>query len=124
MLDRNRLDETWPGWLRAMSLLVRNYHGQSAQAAAASYRAAREQATLSPAPRSLIRLAPEPPQDWLDKAFGYSGPGLFQRDVGAAQYGPHDDAGHRLADRAGRRSDDDAGHDEGRPCCGRLVPRH
>jgi hypothetical protein len=43
--------------------------------------AAREQATLSPAPRSLIRLAPEPPQDWLDKAFGYSGPGLFQRDV-------------------------------------------
>jgi hypothetical protein len=58
MLDRKRLDETWPGWIRAMSLLVRNYHGQSAQAAASSYRAAREQATHSPAPRSLIRLAP------------------------------------------------------------------
>lgn len=81
MLDRNRLDETWPGWLRAMSLLVRNYHGQSAQAAASSYRAAREQATHSPAPRSLIRLAFEPSQEWLDKAFGYSGPGQFQRDV-------------------------------------------
>jgi hypothetical protein len=81
MLDRKRLDETWPGWIRAMSLLVRNYHGQSAQAAASSYRAAREQATHSPAPRSLIRLAPEPSQDWLDKAFGYSGPGQFQRDA-------------------------------------------
>ncbi len=81
MLDRKRLDETWPGWLRAMSLLVRNYHGQSAQAAAAAYRAARERATLSPAPRSLIHLAPPPPQEWLDKAFGYSGPGMFQRDI-------------------------------------------
>jgi hypothetical protein len=81
MLDRKRLDETWPGWLRAMSLLVRNYHGQSAQAAASTYRAAREQATLSPAPRSLIKFAPTPSQDWLDKAFGYSGPGSFQRDV-------------------------------------------
>jgi hypothetical protein len=81
MLDRKRLDETWPGWIRAMSLLVRNYHGQSAQAAASSYRAAREHATHSPAPRSLIRLAPPPSQDWLDKAFGYSGPGQFQRDA-------------------------------------------
>jgi hypothetical protein len=81
MLDRKRLDETWPGWIRAMSLLVRNYHGQSAQAAASSYRAAREQATHSPAPRSLIRLAPLPSQEWLDKAFGYSGPGQFQRDT-------------------------------------------
>jgi hypothetical protein len=81
ILDRKRLDETWPGWLRAMSLLVRNYHGQSAQAAASAYRAAREQATHSPAPRSLIRLAPEPSQDWLDKAFGYSGPGQLHRDV-------------------------------------------
>lgn len=81
MLDRKRLDETWPGWLRAMSLLVRNYHGQSAVAASAAYRTARERATQSPAPRSLIRLAPEPSQDWLDKAFGYSGPGTFQRDI-------------------------------------------
>jgi hypothetical protein len=81
MLDRKRLDETWPGWLRAMSLLVRNYHGQSAQAAASTYRAAREQATHSPAPRSLIKFAPVPSQDWLDKAFGYSGPGSFQRDI-------------------------------------------
>lgn len=81
MLDRNRLDETWPGWIRAMSLLVRNYHGQSAQAAASSYRAAREQATHSPAPRSLIRLAPVPSEEWLDRAFGYSGPGQLRKDV-------------------------------------------
>lgn len=80
-LDRDRLDETWPGWIRAMSLLVRSYHGQSAQAAASSYRAARVQATQSPAPRSLIKLAPEPAQEWLNKAFGYSGPGQFSRDT-------------------------------------------
>lgn len=80
-LDPKRLNETWPGWIRAMSLLVSNYHGQSAQAAASSYRAAREQATHSPAPRSLIQLAPQPPNEWLNKAFGYSGPGQFNRDT-------------------------------------------
>lgn len=80
-LDPKRLDATWPGWIRAMSLLVTNYHGQSAVAASATYRAAREQATHSPAPRSLIKLAPAPSQDWLDRAFGYSGPGQFQRDI-------------------------------------------
>lgn len=80
-LDRNRLDETFPGWLQGMKLLVRNYHGQSSQAAASTYRAAREQATLSPAPRSLVKLAPQPAEEWLDKAFGFSGPGQMQRDV-------------------------------------------
>jgi hypothetical protein len=41
MLDAKRLDETWPGWIRAMTLLVTNYHGQSAAAASRFYRAAR-----------------------------------------------------------------------------------
>lgn len=81
MLDRNRLDETWPGWIRAMTLLVRNYRGQSSQAAASAYRAAREQATFSPAPRSLIRLAPAPDETLIHRAFGFSGPGMFQRDI-------------------------------------------
>lgn len=80
-LDPKRLDETWPGWIRAMSTLVTGYHGQSAVAAAASYRSARQLATNSPAPSSLIRLAPAPDQSWLDKAFGFSGPGALQRDV-------------------------------------------
>lgn len=80
-LDPKRVDETFPGWIRAMSLLVRSYHGQSAAAAASSYRAAREQATHSPAPRSLIHLAPTPSPEWLDKAFGFSGPGMLNRDT-------------------------------------------
>lgn len=81
MLDSKRLDETWPGWLRAMSLLVRNYHGQSATAAAATYQAARRQATGESLPSSLIRLAPAPSHEWLTRAFGFSGPGQYQRDV-------------------------------------------
>lgn len=81
MLDGKRLDETFPGWMRAMSLLVRNYHGQSAAAASAAYREARAQATLSPAPRSLIKLAPAPSEEWMARAFGFSGPGMLQRDT-------------------------------------------
>lgn len=80
-LDKNRLDVTFPGWISAMRLLVTNYHGQSAAAAASVYREARQQATQSPAPRSLIKLAPAPSPEWLDKAFGYSGPGMLQRDT-------------------------------------------
>jgi len=80
-LDAKRLNATFPAWSHAMSLLVRNYHGQSSQASAAAYRAAREVATQSPAPRSLIHLAPEPSQEWLDRAFGYSGPGMLNKDT-------------------------------------------
>lgn len=81
LLDAKRLSETFPGWVRAMSLLVRNYHGQSAAAAWSAYRTAREQATASPAPRSLARIAPAPNEEWLTRAFGYSGPGMLQRDT-------------------------------------------
>lgn len=80
-LDKNRLDETFPGWIRGMGLLVRSYHGQSSEAAGVAYRSAREQATQSPAPRSLVKIAPVPAPEWLDRAFGYSGPGMLQRDV-------------------------------------------
>jgi class 3 adenylate cyclase len=80
-LDPKRLDETWPGWLRSMILLVTNYHGQSAAAASRFYRASRSRATDSPAPSRLIRLAPSPAEDWLTRAFGYSGPGMFQKDT-------------------------------------------
>lgn len=79
-LDVKRLDETFPGWLRAMALLVGNYHGQSAQAAARFYRAARAQATESPAPASLVALAAKPSPEWMSKAFGFSGPGMLSRD--------------------------------------------
>lgn len=81
LLDAKRLNETFPGWARAMSLLVRNYHGQSAAAAWSAYRTAREQATASPATRSLARIAPAPDEEWLTRAFGYSGPGMLQRDT-------------------------------------------
>jgi hypothetical protein len=80
-LDKNRLGETFPGWVRAMSLLVRNYHGQSAAAASAAYREARAQATMSPAPRSLVKLAPAPSDEWMRQAFGFSGPGMLNKDT-------------------------------------------
>jgi len=80
-LDAKRLDATFPAWSHAMSMLVRNYHGQSSHSSAAAYRAAREVATQSPAPRSLIQMAPQPSQKWLDRAFGYSGPGMLNKDT-------------------------------------------
>lgn len=81
LLDGNRLNETFPGWLRAMSLLVTNYHGQSAAAASRFYRAARAEALQSPTPSALVKLAPVPPADWLDRAFGFSGPGMLSQDT-------------------------------------------
>lgn len=80
-LDKKHIAETYPGWLQAMKLITRNYHQQSSTAAGSAYRAAREQATTSPAPRSLIHIAPAPAEEWLDKAFGFSGPGMLQRDT-------------------------------------------
>lgn len=80
-LDPKRLDETFPGWLRAMMLLLRNYHGQSAAAAGVFYRKARADAILSPTPRALIRLAPPPAEEWMSRALGFAGPGMFELDT-------------------------------------------
>jgi hypothetical protein len=81
LLDKNRLSDTFPGWLRAMTLLVARYHGQSSTVAATFYRSARAQALQSPTPTSLIKLAPEPAPEWLSKAFGFSGPGMLSKDT-------------------------------------------
>lgn len=81
LLDPKRLNETFPGWVGAMIALIRSYHGQSAAAAAAFYRAARATATRSPAPGSLIVLAAPPSDAWLRKALGFSGPGMLSRDT-------------------------------------------
>lgn len=80
-LDKARLSETFPGWLRAMILLTRNYHGQSSAAAASFYQVAREHAIQSPTPRSLIKFAPDPVEEWMTKAFGFSGPGMLSKDT-------------------------------------------
>ncbi|NUT04714.1 MAG: hypothetical protein HOV76_14640 [Hamadaea sp.] len=80
-LDKNRLAETFPGWVQAMTTLVTGYHGQSAAAASSFYRAARAQAMQSPTPASLVQLAPPPQPEWVKRAFGFSGPGLLQRDT-------------------------------------------
>lgn len=80
-LDAKRLSETWPGWLASMQLLIRSYHGQSAQAAAAFYRTARAQATGSPTPANLIQVASPPTPEWTTKALGYSAPGMLTRDT-------------------------------------------
>jgi len=81
VLDPKRLDQTFPSWLRAMMALIGNYHGQSSQAAGAFYRAARAEATQSPAPGSLIRIAPAPAEQWMSRALGYAGPGMLERDT-------------------------------------------
>lgn len=81
LLDAKRLDSTFPAWLRAMSLVVRNYHGQSSATAGEAYRKARAISTQSPAPRSLVKFASPPAQEWMDKAFGFSGPGMLSRDT-------------------------------------------
>lgn len=81
LLDPKRLDETFPGWMRAMTILTRDYRSQSSAAASAAYRAARQQATQSPAPRSLVRLAPDADEEWLSRAYGFSGPGMLRRDT-------------------------------------------
>jgi hypothetical protein len=90
-----------------MSLLVTNYHGQSAAAASRFYRASARTFDESPTPSRLIRLAPEPSEEWLTRAFGFSGPGMLQRDTVRPEHGPVDDAGHRGADRARRWPYDD-----------------
>lgn len=80
-LDKNRLAETWPGWIRAMSLLVTNYHSQSSFAAGRSYQTMRERALQSPAPSRLIKLAPAPDQQWLNRALGFAGPGMLDKET-------------------------------------------
>jgi hypothetical protein len=80
-LDAKRLDETFPGWLRAMTVLVTNYHGQSAAAASRFYRQARTLAIESPTPSALVKLAPVPSPEWMARAFGFSGPGMLSRDT-------------------------------------------
>lgn len=81
LLDRKNVAATFPGWLEAMKSLTRLYHRESSASAGQFYRQSREIATLSPAPDSLVRLSPEPDEEWLDKAYRYSGPGMLSRDT-------------------------------------------
>jgi hypothetical protein len=81
LLDRKNVSATFPGWLEAMKSVTRLYHRESSAAAGAAYRQAREVATLSPAPESLVRIADDPVDEWLEKAFRYSGPALLDKDT-------------------------------------------
>lgn len=81
MLDKTRLGETFPAWLRAMQMLLTNYHGQSAQAAATSYRAARAAALQSPTPAGLVKLAAPPSEEWMARALSYSSLGMLSKDT-------------------------------------------
>lgn len=80
-LDRHRLSDTFPSWLRAMMTVTRLYHRESASAAARAYKAARSHATQLPAPDGLIRLPSAPSDEWLTRAYGYAGPGMLTRDT-------------------------------------------
>lgn len=77
-LDRKRLGETFPNWLRLMTQLVTRYHGMSSLASSIYYRDTRQAHLGVPTPESLIRLAPAPSEQWMTRAFGYSGPGLLR----------------------------------------------
>lgn len=80
-LNVARLDATFPGWLRAMILVVGGYHAQSAALAGRYYRTARSHAIQSPTPARLIQTSQPPAEEWLRKAFGFSGPGMLSRDT-------------------------------------------
>lgn len=77
-LDRKRLDETFPNWLQLMVRLVARYHGMSSLASSIYYRDARQAHLGLPTPDSLLKLAPAPSDEWMTRAFGYSGPGLLR----------------------------------------------
>lgn len=64
-----------------MRILTQNYHSQSSAAAGTYYQALRERATDTPTPHGLIKFAPVPSDEWMSKAYGFSGPGMLTRDT-------------------------------------------
>lgn len=80
LLNPQRLNESWPGWLRVMTALLRSYHGQTAAAASAYYRAERLR-TVGEAPLSVVKLADPPSDEWLTRALGYAAPYRIDRFV-------------------------------------------
>lgn len=81
LFDAKRVTETFPAWVQAMRLLVTSYHAQSAAAAAVFYRTARAQAVSAQTPPSIVKLAEAPSDEWMTRAFGFSGPGTLSRDT-------------------------------------------
>jgi hypothetical protein len=90
-LDKARLPETFPGWVSAMAALTRDYHHQSAQTAGVFYEASRARALLPvvhpgtvtavlPTP-AVVQLPPAPADEWMRRAYGFSGPGMLQKDT-------------------------------------------
>jgi hypothetical protein len=87
VLNFQHPDRTWPGWLRAMSVVLGRYHGQSAQAGGLYYRAARQAALGDPGDVSLVKLAAAPADQWVTRALGYSAVGVYRKqtvDLGRA----------------------------------------
>lgn len=78
LLDPKRLSDSFPLWLRVMMALTRNYHTQSAQAAAQAYRAMRDLASKAPL---NVKLAAPPSEEWMAKAYRFSGPGMLSSDT-------------------------------------------
>lgn len=81
LLNPKNVDASFPAWLQAMKLLLTNYHQQAATAAGRSYLQARVSVIEETAPRDLIKTAPTPPVEWLDRALGFAGPGMLNRDL-------------------------------------------
>lgn len=77
-LDQKRLDATFPGWLQLMIQLVERYHGMTSLAATVFYDDVREASLGVPTPDGLVRVGPPPSQEWMTRAFGYSGPGILR----------------------------------------------
>lgn len=83
LLDRQRIADTFPQWLRMMSMLIVRSRGQSAAAAARTYQSIRARELGDLGSDRLIKLAPAPDPQWLQRALGYAGPGLLQRPLPA-----------------------------------------
>lgn len=81
LLSRQDVGSSVNGWLAAMIALITRYYDQSSAVAGIHYRQAREAATLSPAPPSLIKPAAPPSIEWIRQALGYAGPGMLTRDT-------------------------------------------
>lgn len=79
-LDRKRLDATWPQWIQLMVTLVNRYRAMSALAATIYYQDVRETVVGQRLSESLLKLAPDADPQQLERAFGFSGPGVLSSD--------------------------------------------
>lgn len=104
LLDAQRLTETFPGWLAAMTRLVERYRLQATDTAGASYQLVRAAAGVQGSAAIVKAGAPSP--EWLAKALGYAGPGVLTRSDSRAALTTTLGTADRLVQDAARATTD------------------